>query len=36
MMVSVIVILTNAMWRWMLVLRGKIAPVPDTAPSVVR
>jgi carbon starvation protein len=29
MMVSVIVILTNAAWRWMQVLRGRISAVPD-------
>jgi carbon starvation protein len=31
MMVSVVVILTNAAWRWIQVLRGRIAPLPDAA-----
>jgi carbon starvation protein len=33
MMVSVVVILTNAAWRWIQVLRGRIAPMPDVAPA---
>jgi carbon starvation protein len=33
MMVSVVVILVNAAWRWLLVLRGRITPLPDVAPS---
>jgi carbon starvation protein len=35
MMVSVVVILSNAMWRWAQVLRGRIAPFTD-APSPVK
>jgi carbon starvation protein len=34
MMVSVVVILTNAAWRWMQVLRGRIAIIPDTPVQV--
>ena len=35
MMVSVVVILTNAAWRWIQVLRGRVAPITD-APAHAR
>ena len=31
MMVSVVVILSNAIWRWIQVLRGRVAPMTDAA-----
>jgi carbon starvation protein len=33
MMVCVVVILANAVWKWSLVLRGIVQPVPDIAPA---
>ncbi|MBA2258659.1 MAG: carbon starvation protein A, partial [Acidobacteria bacterium] len=33
MMVCVIVILANAMWRWMQVLSGRVEPMPEPRPS---
>jgi carbon starvation protein len=36
MMVSVVVILTSAMWRWTLVLRGRIATMSDVPAPVQR
>ena len=33
MMVCVVVILTNAMWRWMQVLSGRVQPMPEPRPS---
>ena len=36
MMVSVVVILSNAAWRWMRVLRGHVAPLTDAPASTGR
>ncbi|MEO6213240.1 MAG: carbon starvation protein A [Vicinamibacterales bacterium] len=33
MMACVVVILANAMWKWSLVLRGIVQPIPDIAPA---